>query len=79
MLHAITLLIAHQLVADLERCGEQAEIVTVPPLCPLAVSPYDFSRAGELIERSAVQTRRWLEQGGLEKRRIPGALRPHED
>ncbi|HXV12522.1 MAG TPA: patatin-like phospholipase family protein [Burkholderiales bacterium] len=79
MLHAITLLIAHQLVADLEHCGEQAEIVTVPPLCPLAVSPYDFSHAGELIERSAAQTRRWLEQGGLEKRRIPGALRPHED
>jgi NTE family protein len=78
-LHAITLLIAHQLVTDLERCGGQAEIVTVPPLCPLAVSPYDFSRASELIDRTAEQTRRWLQRGGLEKRRIPGALRPHED
>jgi NTE family protein len=78
-LHAITLLIAHQLVADLERCGGRVEIVTVPPLCPLAVSPYDFSHAGELIERAAAQTRRWLEQGGLHKQRIPGALRPHED
>jgi NTE family protein len=78
-LHAITLMIAHQLVADLERCSGQVEIVTVPPLCPLAVSPYDFSRAGELIERAAVQTRRWLQQGGLETQRIPGALRPHED
>jgi NTE family protein len=72
-------MIAHQLVMDLERCGGQAEIVTVPPLCPLAVSPYDFSHAGELIERTAEQTRRWLQRGGLEKRRIPGALRPHED
>lgn len=78
-LHALTLLIAHQLVADLERCAARAQIVTVPPLCPLAVSPYDFSHAGELIERAAVQTRRWLDQGGLEKQRIPGALRPHED
>ena len=78
-LHALTLLIAHQLVADLERCAARAEIVTVPPLCPLAVSPYDFSHAGELIERAAVQTRRWLDQGGLEKQRIPGALRAHED
>lgn len=78
-LHAITLLIAHQLVLDLERCGGQAEIVTVPPLCPLAVSPYDFTHAGELIDRAAEQTRRWLQSGGLEKRRIPGALRPHED
>ncbi|HEX7054275.1 MAG TPA: patatin-like phospholipase family protein [Burkholderiales bacterium] len=80
-LHAITLLIAHQLVSDLEsaRGSTQIELITVPPLCPLAVSPYDFSRAGELIERAAEQTRRWLREGGLEKQRIPGALRPHED
>ncbi len=79
MLHAITLLTAHQLVADLEHYGAQVEIVTVPPLCPLSVSPYDFSRAGELIDKAAAQTRRWLDAGGMSKHRIPGALRPHED
>jgi NTE family protein len=79
MLHAITLLIAQQLVTDLERYGPQVEIVTVPPLCPLSASPYDFSRAGELIERAAEQTGRWLRHGGLDRPRIPGALRPHED
>lgn len=79
MLHAITLLTAHQLVTELERYSAEADIITVPPLCPLAVSPYDFSQAGELIERAATQTRRWLEKGGLEKHRIPGALRPHQD
>lgn len=78
-LHAINLLIAHQLVADLEHYGGQTEIVTVPPLCPLALSPYDFSRAEELMERASTQTRRWLERGGMQKQRIPGALRPHED
>jgi NTE family protein len=79
MLHAVTLVIARQLVEDLERYGGQVEIVTVPPLCPLAVSPYDFSRAAELIEGAAAQTRRWLGKDGLQKHRIPGALRPHED
>ena len=79
MLHAITLLTAHQLVADLEHYGAQVEIVTVPPLCPLSVSPYDFSRAGELIDKAAAQTRRWLDEGGMDKQRIPGALRPHKD
>ena len=78
LLHAVNLLIAHQLVSELERYGGEVEVVTVPPLCPLSVSPYDFSRAGELIERAAEQTRRWLERGGLRKHRIPGALRPHE-
>jgi NTE family protein len=76
-LHAITLLIAHQLVMDLERCRGQAEIITVPPLCPLSVSPYDFSHAGELIERAAEQTHRWLDRGGLTRQRVPGALRGH--
>jgi NTE family protein len=79
MLHAVTLLTARQLVTDLERYCAQVEIVTLPPLCPLTVSPYDFSRGDELIERAAAQTRRWLDQGGLGKHRIPGALRPHED
>jgi NTE family protein len=78
LMHALNLLIAHQLVAELERYGAQVEIVTVPPLCPLAVSPYDFSHAGELIDRAAEQTRRWLDRGGLGKHRIPGALRAHE-
>ncbi|MBB5271240.1 patatin-like phospholipase family protein [Quisquiliibacterium transsilvanicum] len=76
-LHAITLLIAHQLVMELERYRDLAEIVTVPPLCPLEVSPYDFSHAGELIERAGEQTQRWLDRGGLHRERIPKALRPH--
>lgn len=78
-LQAITFLTAHQLVAEIERYQGALEIVTVPPLCPLSVSPYDFSRAEELIERSAEQTRGWLDKGGLFKTRIPGALKPHQD
>lgn len=76
-LHALTLLIAHQLVTEIERCREQVDIVTVPPLCPLSVSPYDFSHTEELIERAADQTRRWLGKGGLTRGRVPGALRGH--
>ena len=76
-LHAITLLIAHQLVMELERYRDLAEIVTVPPLCPVTVSPYDFSHAGELIERAAEQTQKWLDHGGLARDRVPQALRTH--
>lgn len=76
-LHAVTLLIAHQLVLELERWRDQAEIVTVPPLCPLQVSPYDFSHAGELIERAAEQTQRWIARGGLTRCKLPQALCTH--
>jgi NTE family protein len=78
-LQAITLLTAHQLVGEIEQLRGRVEIITVPPLCPLAVSPYDFSRGAELIERAAEQTRRWLAGGGLSRERVPAALRAHTD
>lgn len=78
-LHALNMLIAHQLIRDMEKLAGQVAVMTVPPLCPLAVSPYDFSRANELIERAAENTHRWLESGGMAHQGIPGALRPHVD
>jgi NTE family protein len=78
-LHALNMLIAHQLVQDLELLADKVSVVTVPPLCPLAVSPYDFSQARNLIESAARNTRRWLDNGGLTQPGIPGALRPHQD
>jgi NTE family protein len=77
-LHALTLLIARQLVNELENLGPHIEYYVVPPLCPLVGSPYDFSRTGEHIERAALATDAWLSQNGLEKREIPHELRPHD-
>ena len=80
-LHALNMLISHQLVQDLELLANRTdiEVLTVPPLCPLSASAYDFSRAAELIERARQSTQHWLAQGGLQRRDIPGALRPHTD
>ncbi|HZR76937.1 patatin-like phospholipase family protein [Bradyrhizobium sp.] len=76
-LHALTLLIARQLVNDLEELPPDIEYVVVPPLCPLLGSPYDFSLTSEHIERSIRSTDHWLANHGLEKKRIPGELRTH--
>jgi NTE family protein len=76
-LHAITLLIAHQMVRDLRELVGQVDVFTVPSLCPLDASPYDFSRAGQLIEQAAENTRKWIEGGGLSRREIPDTLLPH--
>ena len=76
-LHALTLLIARQLVSDVERLRDRAQVVVIPPLCPLAVSSYDFSRGGELIHRAAESTVRWLDGGGLRSPGVPGPLVPH--
>jgi NTE family protein len=74
--HAWNLLIARQLVLDAQRFAKAVELIVIPPLCPLAVSSYDFSRTGELIDRATEMTERWLEESGLAPRGIPGALLP---
>lgn len=76
-MHALNLMIARQMVSDIERIGECIEIAVVPPLCPLDVSPYDFTRAGELIDRAAASTRQWIDAGGLARRDIPHQLKHH--
>jgi NTE family protein len=76
-LHAITLLIAHQMVRDLRECVGKVDVFTVPNLCPLDASPYDFSRAGQLIEQAAERTAKWIGGGGLSRPEIPGSLLPH--
>ena len=76
-LHALTLLIARQLVSELEDLAANIEYFVVPPLCPLVGSPYDFSQSAAHIERAVRSTEEWLSHGGLTKKVIPGEMRPH--
>ncbi|MEA2838351.1 MAG: hypothetical protein QOD89_2901 [Bradyrhizobium sp.] len=76
-LHALTLLIARQLVSELEGLDPSIDFFVVPPLCPLAGSPYDFSRTDDHIERAIQSTDAWLAQGGLEQGGIPSEMYPH--
>lgn len=64
-MHALNLLVMQQLERDVERFSNQAQLIIVPPLCPLTVTPYDFSQSAELIRRAESTTRLWLKQGGL--------------
>ena len=77
ILHAITLLIANQIVRDLKELAGKVDISIVPSLCPLDVSPYDFSSGAQLIEKAADNTRKWIEGGGLSRPDIPDSLLPH--
>ena len=79
-LHALTLLTARQLVAELEALAPDIEYVVVPPLCPMVGSPYDFSRTDDHIDRAIESTDEWLAQGGLEQHGViphEAQLRPH--
>ncbi len=76
-LHAITLMITWQLMHELEQIPEGAEVHLVPTLCPLAVSPFDFSSSRELIERATRSSQKWIDGGGLTRPARPEELAPH--
>ncbi|WP_082077222.1 patatin-like phospholipase family protein [Bradyrhizobium sp. LTSPM299] len=77
-LHALTLLIARQLVNELENIGPGVEYFVVPPLCPLVGSPYDFSRTSDHIARAIDATDAWLADDAVKQGLIPHELRPHD-
>jgi NTE family protein len=76
-LHALTLLIARQVVGELEDLDPSIEYFVVPPLCPLVGSPYDFLRTADHIERAIQNTDAWLAQDGMGQSGIPDEMRPH--
>ena len=76
-MHALSLLVARQLVKDVERFADVVDLRIVPSLCPLNQSPYDYSAAAGLIARAASNTQQWLESGGLDRMVVPGPLREH--
>lgn len=77
-LHALNLLVMRQLVNDIEHFSARAEIVVLPPLCPITISSYDFSQTAELVRRAEATTRLFLQRGGLQRRGAPEELLPHE-
>ena len=77
-LHALTLLIARQLVIELEGLAPDIEYFVVPPLCPLVGSPYDFSRTSDHIDRAVNSTNEWIDGGGLEMPSVHAQLGLHK-
>jgi Patatin-like phospholipase len=66
-----------QLIRDLERLPGEIHVSIVPPLCPLDVSPYDFSASRDLIQRAVDSTRQWADHGGLSRQSRPEELQAH--
>ena len=60
-LHAVTLMIEQRLMVDIERFEGSCDLHVIPPLCPLSVSPLDFSHAHELVDRAHDAASAWLD------------------
>ncbi|GAB3884052.1 patatin-like phospholipase family protein [Terrabacter terrigena] len=60
-LTALSLLLHRQLMAQVNGYRGDARLHVVPPLCPLAVSPADFTQTATLLTRARGTTSDWLE------------------
>jgi NTE family protein len=61
LLHATNLLIMRRLLVEIELLRDRAELIVLPPPCPLNVSSMDFSHTEELIRRGYEDAREYLD------------------
>lgn len=62
-MHALTLLIEQRLIVEVAHLTDRAEIIVLPPLCPLSVSAIDFGMSSELMARAQRASGEWLDTG----------------
>jgi NTE family protein len=77
--HALTLLIEQRLILEVAALAGRVHIAVLPPLCPLSVSPIDFSHSDDLIRRSFRESSDWLANGGLDVPHPERFLSLHHD
>lgn len=72
LLHAMSLLVMRRLLVEVEMLRHRAELIVLPPPCPLTIPPIDFSHADELIRRGYEDSRDYLD--ALESEDAPAPL-----
>jgi NTE family protein len=77
-MHALNMLTLAKLVGAIQHFATRVELQVVPALCPLRISPLDFSHTRELIDRSDAQTGAWLAAGGGQNGAVPAMLLAHD-
>jgi NTE family protein len=63
---------------ELTLLASKAELIVLPPPCPLDVNPADFSRGAELIERGYSDAFRYLDALDAGVATAPITLRLHK-
>jgi len=76
-LHAISILTQRRLIDDIERHRDHAELIVLPPPCPLRIEPIDFDHADELIAQALDDARRFLDGGGQDRPAIRMRVHRH--
>jgi NTE family protein len=77
-LQAITLLVQQRLVSEVELYQGHVDLRVIPPLCPLTVSPADFSHGAWLITQARAKAAEWLDGPVVDARASLRAAHGHD-
>jgi NTE family protein len=69
LLYASGLLVGRRLADDINGIAKGIDLIVLPPPCPVAVQPTDFSQAGALIDRARAGASLYLAQREVGVRR----------
>jgi NTE family protein len=88
LLHSMSLLLMRRLQVEVELLADRAELIVLPPPCRPGVSPIDFSRSEELVQRGLEESSNYLDgvesgkigdsASGLDRAASAPALSKHE-
>jgi NTE family protein len=73
LLHSMSLLLMRRLQVEVELLADRAELIVLPPPCRPGVSPIDFSRSEELIQRGLEESSNYLDGVGSGEIRDPAS------
>jgi NTE family protein len=77
LLHAMSLLVMRRLLVEVETLRDRAELIVLPPPCPLTIAPIDFSHADELIRRGYEDSRDYLDAVTAGEAPVPLTMAMH--
>lgn len=76
-LQGLSVMVQYRLASDIARYELDVDLRVIPPLCPVTVSPADFSHAGDLIDRARQTTGTWLGRPGPPSLDQAAYVEPH--
>jgi NTE family protein len=68
ILQSVSLLIQNRLLIDFDRYKTETDLRMLPTLCPVKVSPTDFSQGRRLIEEADALASQWLRDPSIGQR-----------
>jgi NTE family protein len=78
MLHAMSLLVMRRMLVEIEELRDRAELIVLPPPCPLMITPIDFSHGDELIRRGYEDSSEYLDAVARGEAPVPLLMKMHQ-